>query len=56
MTKLRKSKNNYELYLFNILDDQILKIDAEYKELEKLIEYLIDNKYNNKKNINNEIF
>jgi len=54
--EIKKLNNNYEFYLFNILDNQILKIDSEYNELKKLVEYLIDIKYNNNNIIDDTIF
>ncbi len=35
--------------MYNILDDHKIKIDADIKSLENLVEYLIYNKYYNSK-------
>ncbi len=40
---------SYNYYLYNILDDHKIKIDADIKSLENLVEYLIYNKYYNSK-------
>ena len=48
-------KQKYNYYLYNILDDHKIKIDADIESLEKLVEFLIYNKFfNSKKKTNTE--
>lgn len=49
-------EKKYEFYLFNTLDNQILKIEAEYENLKAMVDYLIFNKYGAQEIISNENF
>jgi len=53
--ELEKEKE-YEFYLFNVLDNQILKIETEYNKLKEMVEYLIQKKYEEQVIVNNEKF
>lgn len=53
-----KYKNKYDkkIVLTNILTDETYEINSDIKELKELVKLLIENKYNPKIKINNEIF
>lgn len=38
---------NYRYFLFNILTDEIYQITADYEVLEEMVNYLLENKFNN---------
>jgi hypothetical protein len=56
ISQLQEIEMPYEFYLFNILDNQILKIDASYEAFKEMTEYLIMSKYEPNTVTSNEEF
>jgi hypothetical protein len=50
------NNENYNYYLFNILDNKILKISASNDNLREMIKYIIEEKYGTNKTMSDEHF
>jgi hypothetical protein len=55
-TKIKMNEHDTNYYLYNILTDELLKITCELNNLQKIMELLIHNKYNNINEIKDDIF
>ena len=56
INKLHDVNNNDTYYLYNILTDEMFKIECELPKLIKMMELLIFRKYFNKHNLTDEQF